>query len=199
METYLNVFEAWAAAGKSSQWCNTNGISAATLSAADQLLKKVHRALDDIHMPIKSFRGNGQQRTAAIMRSLAAGFYLQAAVASEPGNPRKPFWLMEDYAVNPTSADLHMGCVLRTRMGVEYVIFLQRSTKPDGSPLLMCVSCVESDWLVEAANFDLKAVAGMKGVLQQADRSTVHLIHSNLQVGLRLQCTHEVRRHTVQA
>ena len=77
----------------------------------------MHRALGKINMPMQSFVGNDRQRTTAIMRSMAAGFYLQAAVASDPDNFKAPFWLMKDYAVNPTSADLHMGCALRSYQG----------------------------------------------------------------------------------
>ncbi|KAK9797437.1 hypothetical protein WJX73_004192 [Symbiochloris irregularis] len=188
METYLNVYQAWAAAGKSTQWCKANGIKPAMLSDADDLLKKVHRALGKIPMPISGFEGGpSAQRTAAIMRSLAAGFFLQAAVASEPGNPKRPFWLMDGYAVNPTSADLDMGCALRNFTGAEHVIYLQRSMKRDGSPLLMCVSRVEPAWLEEAASFDPRTAEEMRQALQAVDRSTVHIPGSIPEVHQKMQ------------
>jgi hypothetical protein len=184
METYLNVYEAWLEAGKNTDWCTAMCVPAATLRAADELLRKVHRAMERIKMPTRTFSGprTGGDRSEVIMRSLAVGFFTQTAIASDLGNARKSFWLAEDYDIKPTSADLHMGCVLRSMANVQHVIYLQRSARADGSSMLSCVGRVEPEWLIEAATSNL-AAAAMRRALQTMERTTLCVPDNIAKVG----------------
>lgn len=165
-ETYLNVYEAWLSNNQSQSWCDQHGLFSPVLEAASETLSKVHRVMGQ-HMlaPQQHPGGKSPHRSTAILQSLCAGYFRQLASAADPNDTKAGFWLVEDYDVNPKAAMLYRPSVLTDKSQVQTVLFGEQMAAGNGQNLLMHVSQVEPQWVVQgAAGGSSAAIAAVQAV-----------------------------------
>lgn len=135
METYLNVFQKWEASGKDPQWCQDRGLAASVLFGAAKVQKLVHQAMVKHNIPVLRFRGSPAAKTAAITKALCAGYFLQMAKSSDPGNVDAPLWPADGLCLSTAGAKLFKGSALYGE-DFNYVLYLDHLEKPRGDQVM---------------------------------------------------------------
>ena len=181
-ETYLNIFEAWLASGRSSTWCSQHCLVFSALTAAEGLLTTALAAMTRCKLKDLSLSSSQPGRSDAIMQSLTTGFFQQTARSVGLGiKPNRQFFITGDYLTNPTSADLHNRSAFATTAGDStcLVLYFSHSTLTSGKHVIAGVGQVQPEWVTNAAAFDPNLASTLLKTIQSADRKLFFTVISS--------------------
>ena len=138
--TLLNVYRSWELNKCSKTWCQDNFIQAKTMFRAKDVRHQLKQILVRYNYPIDSIGGSGDRETAAILKSICAGFFKSSAKRS----------LGEGYKTIGEEIPVYMHPSLSLNMKTpDYIVY--HSLVMTSKEYMHCASEVEGRYLLEMA------------------------------------------------
>ncbi|XP_004364710.1 hypothetical protein CAOG_01842 [Capsaspora owczarzaki ATCC 30864] len=156
--TYLHIFSTWSenvhSAGgrdtiKSERWCRSQGLNEKTLMVAHDTLIRLHEDMRSARIPINYPPEDADMQT--IVKRVLCRSLVNHAAAAISSTLKDGYYLQDGISTNPTNVRVHPSTTVPKGTSAPLLIYQTRSRGSQDQDFVNCVTLVDSNMLLEAA------------------------------------------------